>query len=184
MQAKLDLRVCMKWMIASSGSIIADVMPLGITQQKSKSSMRDKPHPFQWAVDNPPIGIWDTAAGSFDVVMQSRFSFFPDGSGEVAVGNAFGFDLPHRFEWTHPSPGELKIFLIDPKISFAENADEKLDEMNWEKIMYTTDIVETDVGVIPVLRDVNASFPDAFPISFWDTHNPITLVSRLSERSE
>ena len=143
--------------------------------------MSNTPHPYQWAVDGPPFGIWQTAGGSFDVVQKSRIAFNPNGTGEIIDGNAFGFDVPRTFEWIHKSAGVLSVFVFDSEISNSENANERSNEINWESIDYTTDIIETDVGTIPVLWDVNPSFPDSFPVAFWYTNNPITLVSRHEE---
>ena len=136
---------------------------------------KSKTHPYLWAVIGPPIGHWQSASGTFEAVMQSHFIFNQDGTGELWQGNTFDLDSPLPFKWRHLSPGELRIFVLYPDISDTELAAEIEDESNWESISYTTDTIHNDLGSTPVLRDIESTFPDTFPISFWATHFAITL---------
>ncbi|MEL7143988.1 MAG: hypothetical protein AAFY33_01165 [Cyanobacteria bacterium J06643_4] len=139
--------------------------------------MTEDTHPYLWAVIGPPIGHWKTTSGTFENVMQSHFTFNQDGTGELCKGNAFGLDAPLPFRWRHVSPGELRVFVLYPDISETEHAMEIEDETNWDSISYMADVIHNDLGSTPVLRDIKSTFPDTFPISFWDTHFAITLKS-------
>ena len=154
-----------------------------VLDQEQSISLDDQeagvaPHPYQWAVEGPPVGRWQTASGSFEVAMQSHFVFHPNGTGELVQGNAFGLEQPILFEWKHISSGELRVFTKYADIPLTEQELEKNNEENWSTVSYTADTITNDAGAFPVLRDKTPSFPDTFPVSFWDTHFAITLVSR------
>lgn len=138
-------------------------------------------HPYQWAVDGPPIGHWQTASGSAEVVMQFHFIFREDGTGEVRSGNALGLNEPVAFEWRQKRSGHLKLFSLYADIPDAEHAAYKHLDVNWDNVRYSADYIETDTGKIPILRDNSPAYPNTFPVSFWDTHFAITLVSRETD---
>jgi len=43
-----------------------------------------KPDTYQWAVEQGPIGVWQTNSGSATVLMSNVLTLSPDGTGTVA----------------------------------------------------------------------------------------------------
>ena len=56
MHAKPDLRVVLKWMIADSGSVIADVIPLGVNPYSLQTSYRLWHLPIRSTIILIPMG--------------------------------------------------------------------------------------------------------------------------------
>lgn len=129
------------------------------------------PHPYDWAIDNPPLGVWRTAEGSFSNVMGAVLTIRADGTGEVLHYSGFRGDHEREILWQFEAPGGLRIYEIDEEHPVPEIEDD------WDSFRYRTDWRVFDVGSGPVL--VNDWVEDGWlkADGFWQFEGPIHLVS-------
>jgi len=119
---------------------------------------------LKWAVDGPPIGIWQTFNGTFDIMMQDRLSLRHGGTGYLCSRSVLQGEEIFSILWRQTEPGVLKLDMFFP--------DDDPERPNvWETVRYVATTTERDVGgVVPVLRNVDEDV-------FWTLVGPIVLAS-------
>jgi len=136
----------------------------------------DGPHPYQWAVDGPPLGTWRSFEGMFSNVMATEVTFLADGTGSVLRSSAmFGEDVT-LLRWRQPEPGQLWIGLV------FDDDEEPDPQDDGELFRYGASHRHSDAGSSPVLMnhpELNqASEPDGCLPSdgFWTIDAPVALA--------
>lgn len=109
-------------------------------------------HPLEWALSEGPIGYWSTHRGTFDIVMQEDYVFFPNGSGVYRSFDAMLGSFVTKFLWKFEVYGKIRFFTFN----FPFELDEALDFNNpddWQFVEYCGGwIKHTDISSnIPVL---------------------------------
>ena len=127
---------------------------------------------YQWAVEYPPIGIWLTQAGSFNMLMSSELTISPDGTGSYTQKSTMQ-EGKFSIIWRH-QPGELQIY------EGNEDYPEPEKDSDWEVFRYRADWREFDIGSSPVL--VNDRVKEESLVysknGFWIFDSPIALIGR------
>ena len=131
-----------------------------------------KPDTYQWAVEQGPIGVWQTNSGSATVLMSNVLTLSPDGTGTVAYYATLTDDAEFPLFWRFDQPGELRLFQIDEDYPAPQKDDD------WEVFRYRADWREFDIGAGPVLvNDGIENDSGAYPINgFWVFDSPIELI--------
>lgn len=140
--------------------------------------MREKEtHPFDWAVENPPIGYWVSDQGTFEQVESEDYVFFPDGSGVKRHFSAFSGITIIKFLWKYLGIGELSFFwffeddeLFQTDIEIDPNdpdPDDIVHPDNWDRNYYCASWKSTDISKsVPVLlecrRDKDGNVEEIF----------------------
>ena len=123
---------------------------------------------LKWAVDGPPIGVWLTANGTFDNMMQDRLSLRADGTGYLYSRSALRGEETLSLVWRQSEPGVLKVDIFFPD-------DDPDRPYEWESVRYVAAMRENDVGgAVPVLKNVDEDV-------FWTLVGPIALASRTPD---
>ena len=129
------------------------------------------PHPYDWAVSGPPIGVWGTAEGSFSNVMATVLTLLPDGTGRVADQSAMFGERVLPLLWRFERPGELRIYTLS-------GSDDDRPEIadDWDVFRYRADWRQFDIGEGPVL--VNDGTTGWYPrTGFWTLDAPVQLIA-------
>lgn len=123
-----------------------------------------KAHPYYWAVNGPPLGVWQTDLGTASALMRDAFTMRSDGTGELREVSMMQGERVSPFIWQHSDPGVLCIQ--------ASYGGEPVENDEWETIRYCADWSETDVGsACPVLRNLDSD-------RFWILVGSVQLVKR------
>lgn len=130
-------------------------------------------HPYQWAVDGPPLGTWRTFQGTFSNVMGAELTFGADGSGTVRRWSGMLGEDETPMLWRHLGSGELWVCLV---FDDEDPADLDPDEAG-ERFRYEAQHQATDAGTSPVLMN-HESEPDGWiPAGgFWTLDGPVYFV--------
>lgn len=123
---------------------------------------------LKWAVEGPPIGVWRTANGTFDTMMQDRLSLRADGTGYLHSRSVLQGEETFSLVWRQIEPGVLKVDMF-----FPDDDPERPNE--WETVCYVAAMKENDVGgAVPVLKNADGHV-------FWTLVGPIALASRTPD---
>ena len=131
-----------------------------------------KPDTYQWAVDNPPIGIWQTQSGSATMLMSSVLTISPNGTGSYVQRSTMQ-EGEFSIIWRH-RPGELQIF------ERIEDYPEPVYDNDWNVFRYRADWREYDIGAGPILVNDGIK-PESVACpkdGFWIFDSPIALIGR------
>jgi hypothetical protein len=70
---------------------------------------------LEWAVEGPPVGMWLTALGSFDLLMQDTLWLAPDGTGYLQRRSVMSGGETFPVLWKQPRSGTLAIVMLFPE---------------------------------------------------------------------
>ena len=132
----------------------------------------ENPKTYQWAVDNPPIGIWQTNSGSATVLMSSVLTILPDGTGSY-MQRSTSQEGEFSIIWRH-RPGELQIYQGN------EEHPVPVYENDWEIFRYRADWRQYGIGSGPILindrlKPESVVYPKG---GFRIFDSPIELIGR------
>ena len=129
--------------------------------------MNEGEHPYAWAVDGPPLGVWRTELGSASALMGDVLTLVPDGTGSLASRSALHGEERVPIVWRHRGPGHLELVAFLP-----DETPERMDDDMWEPVRYVAAWLESDTGTrSPILRSVDRE-------SFWTLSGPVQLAGR------
>jgi hypothetical protein len=134
------------------------------------SNQRDD---LEWAVEGPPIGLWRTAHGSFDMMMQDALWLAPDGTGYLRCHSAMRDEETVPVRWKHLEKGTLAIDMVLPD-------DDPTDEPDWETVRYRSTVINVDAGGAAIRVLCNVSRDERLGQQFWNLVGPIAFVSSNS----
>ena len=124
-------------------------------------------HPYAWAVDGPPLGVWRTALGSASALVGDVLTLTMDGTGTLESSGALRGEERLPLLWRHLKSGHLELVTLLP----GESA-ERVDDDMWEPVRYGADWLETDAGPrSPILRNLDRE-------TFWTLSGPVQLAGR------
>ena len=120
---------------------------------------------LRWAVDGPPIGIWTTVQGTFDVIMQDTLWLLSDGTGYLQSRSALRGTERFPVKWKQVQPGTLLMAILYP-------GDDLNADTEWETVLYCNAVTRIDAGGahVPVLRNIDDN-------RFWNLVGPIGFAS-------
>lgn len=122
-----------------------------------------------WAVDGPPVGVWTTSSGTFNVVMKDRLDIRADGTGFLHKNSALMGQQTIPVMWQQVAPGVIKFAMLLPD-------DDPNEEPCWETVRYGATMKANDIGRdVPVLQNIDDE-------TFWNLVAPIELISRTADR--
>ena len=130
-------------------------------------------HPYRWAVDIAPVGVWRTHAGSLDQLGGTTLTLSKYGSRQVAVIRRISPDERVPLVWRYDGTGSLRLYA-----RFDEGEAVPQDESEWDVFDFRAAWRDVDGRRIPVL--VNATVTDGWYKrgGFWTLQDPIVLVAR------
>lgn len=128
---------------------------------------RQKASDLTWAVDGAPIGLWVTARGTADALMQDILCLFADGTGYLESRSGLRGEENFPVMWRHVEPGQIQLAMLLPE-------DDSLAEPEWETVRYASVIRTTDTG--DELRVLQNTTDDAF----WTLSGPIAFQSEVA----
>jgi len=130
------------------------------------------PHPYDWAIEHGPIGVWQTASGTANVLMHSVLTLSQDGTGSVAHHSTLSGQETFSLLWRFDRAGEFKLYQGNEDYPHPQNEDE------WDVFNYRADWRTFDTGSGPVL--VNDAVDDGWLTKdgFWRLDSPVLLLSR------
>lgn len=133
---------------------------------------------LRWAVDGPPIGLWQTVCGTADMLMQDTLWLLPGGKGHLQTRSVLRGVEHFPVLWRHVEPGALLMRMIFPDGYLDEEEDYPDDdpdaEPEWDRVEYCADTVKIDVAgvTVHVLHTVGYK-------EFWGMTGPIGFISPI-----
>lgn len=94
------------------------------------------------------VGLWSTAVGTFNMVMDQHWEIRPDGTGKFTDTGPFGYPRSEtHFEWRQPAEGVFELRLIR-YVALQPDYEAELDEdeLQWQTIRYDFVVVGTEFG--------------------------------------
>ena len=136
---------------------------IGPALKMTLSTAKQTEHPYDWAVDGPPIGEWKTEDGSFSAMMGSVLTINKDGTGLLYEYSPMQGEHSWDLVWRHVGRGHMQI------IQFWDNENESaIADDRWENVHYTATWIESDVRRSPVLKNLKTE-------GFWNVLSAMSL---------
>jgi hypothetical protein len=125
----------------------------------------DRSNVLLWAVDGPPVGVWQTFLGTADALMQDTLWLAPDGTGYLKHYSTMSGEEILPVMWQQPRKGILTMTMLLP-------GEDPNSEPEWDTFKYRCLVIRADSGgeEVPVLCNETGD-------QFWDLVGPISYIA-------